>query len=76
MKMKRLTMYINWTIVNQKIIMLAKNVLNISTYEALKLVKSGEEIKLYSGNAVEVKSLKEKLDDLNLKYKITLEYNW
>lgn len=56
--------------------MLAKNVLNISTYEALKLVKSGEEIKLYSGNAVEVKSLKEKLDDLNLKYKITLEYNW
>ena len=76
MKMKRFTMYINWTIVNQKIIMLAKNVLNISTCEALKLVKSDEEIKLYSGNAVEVKSLKEKLDDLNLKYKITLEYNW
>ena len=34
--------------------MLAKNVLNISTCEALKLVKSDEEIKLYSGNAVEV----------------------
>ncbi len=55
--------------------MLVKNVLNISTCETLKLVKSGEDIKLYSGNAVEVISLKEKLDSLNLNYKITLEYN-
>ncbi|MGN1277779.1 MAG: hypothetical protein ACI4UK_12385 [Floccifex sp.] len=67
---------LNGNIINQKVIMLVKNIFNISSNEALKLVKSGKDIKLYSGNAVEVKSLKEKLNNLNLKFKIVPEYNW
>lgn len=67
---------LNGNIISQKVIIFAKSILNISSSKALKLIKSSEEIKLYSGNAVEVKSLKEKLDELNLKYTITPEYNW
>lgn len=61
---------------NQKVFTLVKNILIISSSEVLNLINSGEEIKLYSGSAVEVKSIREKLDNLNLSYKITPEYNW
>lgn len=49
---------LNGNIISQKVIIFAKNILNKSSSEALKLIKSSEEIKLYSGSAVEDKSLK------------------
>lgn len=67
---------LNGEIIDQKVIVFAKNILNISSIEALKLLKSEGNIKLYSGYAVEVKSIKEKLDKLNAKYKIVPEYIW
>ena len=62
--------------VKMDVITTLKTITGLSTSEMLDIIKAGCPYDLYAGRAVEVKEMKSKLENANIKFSIKPNFQW